>query len=1567
MRTVYFILGMHRSGTSALGGVLNALGLNAGSLLMPANDTNPKGYFENRHIYWHNEKILNDYQSSWHDYGFNADIISDTDKAKYVQKAQKLIEQEYKYAQQFFIKDPRICMLFPIWKEACENLNINIKVIIPLRNPLEVAESLRSRNEFSQEKSLILWLHHFYQAELYSRQYSRVFLYFDELIENTAQYIKSLESFIGIEASEGVKQKIEDFLERDYKHINIPLNNFSQQIPVFLQKTLNLLQNNDFDDANVIDEIRDDFYYILDMFHHKEINQTLTQHESDKQQIESLTTQTKELNENSSQLQEKLQETTSQLQKKSQHCSELNDTKITLEKRNNKLNEQINTLKKQMVETQERLKNKSDHCAEINQKKLALEKQGEEFKSKLHNTNQALDSNQAKVQKLEDHIKHIKDQLAHKQQAVEAHEDERKSFQKTLENFNQTITTLNAEKANITEHLQNSKKDLSSKDEELSVLLKQFEVLNNEHQRLIDDFEKAQTELKTSSKKIEAVKAENQKLTHKNTELNDLTKTLEDQKEKTQQYNDQLKKDNQQLSTNAQKLDKALIQANSALENAKKKELKLQKVQKKYRNLKQVNKNNTKKITSNDELIKQISLSKIETEKSLQQQSQIAQDYHSKLISSRNHVNQLKQQVLNDQQQIQHKIVLTKDKITQALQDFSDGWKNHQSDQMAIKQRAINNIKAFHDLFCKYISSKDQERQALNSRIKKLRSNIVTYLNPLRLANLLMSLNRLHSRLLTIEQKFNQVPWSVIEGFDTQSYLKKNDDVKRAINAGSITSALEHFILHGYEEIFAGNRGLYPHTAAYNHQHNFRSHEEKVTDYHHYLAKGVKFDVRSTVKINDVSVDFSLLDQATSLRLEDAEPSHDYAEDYVVHKTQNYSSELNRWMNLRGIAWVVCENALNFDHINEQLNIETPLKSVSELEKTHDRFSDGLSVTAILNPDRSSKRLIIFNDGPGEIDIKHLPHHYQLTLVCQGVAIDKKLIQLIQPDAVICMVSIDQQVISTEVDWPQWLSKYHRYQQVINHVYSAAADQEIAPLNIDDIVISQSPNVFKFNIENISASGIKGWIFNAQNKNNKTPVPLYVIINNEEVIASSSSLNRPDVKRIFQTTAHSGFQIEIPSRYLDGKEYPLKLIAKNQQDYHMIADKTLSATSQWVNKKNNQQKVILFCSHNLRCQGAQNSLFELAIGLKRLYKIVPIVYSPSDGPMAKKYHEHGIKVIIDNSFNINVDDINVWKKHIKVNANKLKQLNCDVVIANTLQSYHMIHAANVNNTPTMWIPRESEPPKNYFDFLPEAIRNEALRTFDIVTQVVFVADATRKLWDFMQYHKPFKVIHNSLNISVLSQDSIHSRYEIRKAFGVSDDDIVLLSLGTVSPRKGQLDFVKAIPKVLENTNKSVKFFVVGMGSHVNGKLDDYSQNILDVVSQYPKSVRDHIHLIPETDKQINTKAYDFYALADVFVFTSRIESFPRVILEALYFGLPIVTTPCFGVVEQCIKGYNSHFYDEEDIHQLESHLIELVLDDQKRAQFSQGSKRLFENMQSYDQMLSHYNDVITNIYSGTKA
>ena len=65
MRRCIFVLGMHRSGTSAFMGTLSLLGVGLGLKLMKPNKYNPTGYFENEKIYKLNEQMIGKTSSFW--------------------------------------------------------------------------------------------------------------------------------------------------------------------------------------------------------------------------------------------------------------------------------------------------------------------------------------------------------------------------------------------------------------------------------------------------------------------------------------------------------------------------------------------------------------------------------------------------------------------------------------------------------------------------------------------------------------------------------------------------------------------------------------------------------------------------------------------------------------------------------------------------------------------------------------------------------------------------------------------------------------------------------------------------------------------------------------------------------------------------------------------------------------------------------------------------------------------------------------------------------------------------------------------------------------------------------------------------------------------------------------------------------------------------------------------------------------------------------------------------------------------------------------------------------------
>jgi len=248
-QTCILVLGMHRSGTSALTGVLDILGINLGQELMQAHEMNEKGFFENERIYnFNDQELFPALKSTWDDIGILKDNWQNENNLQDLyKKAKDIILSEYKNSNLFAIKDPRICILFPFWEKILKNLNIDIKVIIPLRNPIEVAISLEKRDGFKVKKSLMLWTKHVLYAEYYSREYKRLFVDYNVLLSDTTGSIKSIQDKFNLHNTiEDIKIKLQNFLDANLKHHSIE-NNDLIDTPSFINlafENIYLLKDN---------------------------------------------------------------------------------------------------------------------------------------------------------------------------------------------------------------------------------------------------------------------------------------------------------------------------------------------------------------------------------------------------------------------------------------------------------------------------------------------------------------------------------------------------------------------------------------------------------------------------------------------------------------------------------------------------------------------------------------------------------------------------------------------------------------------------------------------------------------------------------------------------------------------------------------------------------------------------------------------------------------------------------------------------------------------------------------------------------------------------------------------------------------------------------------------------------------------------------------------------------------------------------------------------------------------------------------------------------------------------
>jgi len=150
------ITGMHRSGTSMITRLLHRCGLylgDEGDLLGAAPD-NPEGYWENVHFKELNERILDALGGGWD----LPPVVSEgwerqPELASLRNEAARLVHG-FREIDWWGWKDPRTSLTIPFWKSFFPDL----KVVICLRNPLEVVYSLQKRGYSSRAFGFNLWL-----------------------------------------------------------------------------------------------------------------------------------------------------------------------------------------------------------------------------------------------------------------------------------------------------------------------------------------------------------------------------------------------------------------------------------------------------------------------------------------------------------------------------------------------------------------------------------------------------------------------------------------------------------------------------------------------------------------------------------------------------------------------------------------------------------------------------------------------------------------------------------------------------------------------------------------------------------------------------------------------------------------------------------------------------------------------------------------------------------------------------------------------------------------------------------------------------------------------------------------------------------------------------------------------------------------------------------------------------------------------------------------------------------------------------------------------------------------
>ena len=222
-RTCILILGMHRSGTSPVTRVLSLLGAALPSNLLESSATeNETGFWESADIVAIHDRFLSAIGSSWNDpRAIGQDAVDSEAGRRCRGELAALINRDFADCPLFVIKDPRIARLTPMWCRLLDELNIRRVAVIPVRNPLAVADSLARRNGFDRNTSLALWLRHVLEAEAASRGMRRAVLSYDGMLTDPEAALRPLCAQLGCFDADALNRalpEIREFLSSRYRH-----------------------------------------------------------------------------------------------------------------------------------------------------------------------------------------------------------------------------------------------------------------------------------------------------------------------------------------------------------------------------------------------------------------------------------------------------------------------------------------------------------------------------------------------------------------------------------------------------------------------------------------------------------------------------------------------------------------------------------------------------------------------------------------------------------------------------------------------------------------------------------------------------------------------------------------------------------------------------------------------------------------------------------------------------------------------------------------------------------------------------------------------------------------------------------------------------------------------------------------------------------------------------------------------------------------------------------------------------------------------------------------------------
>lgn len=188
-----------------------------------------------------------------------------------------------------------------------------------------------------------------------------------------------------------------------------------------------------------------------------------------------------------------------------------------------------------------------------------------------------------------------------------------------------------------------------------------------------------------------------------------------------------------------------------------------------------------------------------------------------------------------------------------------------------------------------------------------------------------------------------------------------------------------------------------------------------------------------------------------------------------------------------------------------------------------------------------------------------------------------------------------------------------------------------------------------------------------------------------------------------------------------------------------------------------------------------------------------------------------------------------------------------------------------------------------------------------------------------------EIFFSKNKVRILHNPIFLKNYEPNFGINTSKRLLTLVVVTRIDPDKGLEWLIDCFAKLVNTTRFQLELNIAGTGPYE----EFLKQKIVDLKLE-------NVHLLGFVDD-----VSSLLKKSDIFLLTSKFESFPLSILEALSFGLPIISTNTGGINEMVLNNLNGFLVDFKNDNQLTSSMFKLVDDPNLRLRFGRESYNLY--------------------------